>query len=66
MSIHNSTQICGDCHEIKVEIHHGKTWVSINTGISSITMQPHHVRALADAVDKFEAQKQGSNLEAAE
>jgi len=50
-------QICGDNHEIRVHNHHAADWVTIECAGGTITMQPVHVRALAAALDAYEAAK---------
>jgi hypothetical protein len=63
MSITSTMQICGDDHKIRVHRHHDTDWVNITHSGGSITMNPCHVRALAAALDAYEA---AQALEAAE
>ena len=55
MSISSNMQICGDDHKIRVHRHHEIDWVSIDHAGGSITLNPCHVRALAAALDAYEA-----------
>ena len=57
MSIHSNMQICGNDHTIRVHSHHDTDWVDIKCGTISITMEPKHVRAIAAALDIYEAAK---------
>jgi len=55
MTIFNSIQICGPDSKITVKSHSGAVWVTIRDGDVNITMNPCHVRALAAALDDYEA-----------
>jgi hypothetical protein len=57
MSIYSNMQICGDDHKIIVHNHHNADWVDIKSGDVVITMEPKHVRAMAHALDAYEAKK---------
>ena len=55
MSIYSTVQICGDNHQIAIKRHHDQDWVRITHAGGCITMNPAHVRALASALDAYEA-----------
>lgn len=63
MTIYSNMQICGSGHKIRVHNFLNNDWVEIKSGDVVITMEPHHVRALAAALDAYEA---AQALEAAE
>lgn len=55
MTIYGTTQICGDDSEITVRDTAEFVFVTIKDSHGTITMNPVHVRALAAALDAYEA-----------
>ena len=57
MSICNSTQICGPDSEVKAYRINGSNtiFITVTDGRSSVTLNPKHLRQMADALAAFEA-----------
>ena len=57
MSIYNSTQICGPDSEVKAYRVNGSNmiFITVTDGRSIVTLNPEHLRQMADALAAFEA-----------
>lgn len=56
MSIYSHVQVCGNVGEAAIRrAENGAVFVTVKGEFSQITMEPKHVRALAAALDQWEA-----------
>jgi hypothetical protein len=56
MTIWSTTQVCGNVDRVTIRRDdNGTVFVGVSSEFSNITMEPKHVRAIAAALDQWEA-----------